>query len=296
MASTNNLDTLTQINLNDLVASFGWQERSRLAGALQRSFRRPASKFARQMLDFDADVGNLGLAEAAKRLLQKFASSVRVFGRERLPKGPVLALSNHPGTVDTLALFVALGRNDLRIIADANPFLTAMPHVAQRLDYVAVDSRSGISLIRRVSTHLRSGGAVLTFPSGRIEPDPNVYPGAEKSLQHWTDSVGVFLRLAPETTVVPVLVRGVIWARAARHPLTKLKRNQYERERLVAALQLLGHVIFNARPLNVTVQIGNQISGESLGTTNKAEIHQAVLAEMRQLIAEPPEGPGENIF
>jgi len=40
----NSLDILTEINLDDLAASFGWQNSPRLAGTLRRLFRGPARK------------------------------------------------------------------------------------------------------------------------------------------------------------------------------------------------------------------------------------------------------------
>src|SRR6185436_11550326 len=104
------------------------------------------------------------------------------------------------------------------------------------------DPASRMALVRTMSAHLRNGGAALTFPAGKIEPDPDVYDGALESLQDWTDSAGVFLRLAPETAVLPVLVRGVVWDKAARHPLLVIKRSRFEKEKLAAALQLLAHV------------------------------------------------------
>ena len=36
-----------------------------------------------------------------------------------------------------------------------------------------------MSLVRDVARHLRAGGAVLTFPAGHNEPDPDVHPGAD---------------------------------------------------------------------------------------------------------------------
>ncbi len=287
---TGSLDTLTQINLDDLVSSIGWQGRPLLEKSLHIIFRRPARIFAHQMLTFDSMVETHGLGEAAIALMQKYANSVRVFGRENIPAGPFIALANHPGMIDTLALFAALQRRDLRIIAVHNPFLSSLPNITQRLDYVTEHPGIGISLIRHIKTHLKSGGAVLTFPSGRIEPDPNVYPGAGKALQDWTDSAGVFVRIAPETAVIPVLVRGVIWARTARHPLTVLKGNQMEKEKLAAALQLLAHVVLKSRPLDVTVQFGNPITVERLGTRDRNSIHKAVLSEMQRLLEIQPEG------
>ena len=290
----NQLDTFTSINLDDLVSSFGWQVRSTLAGLVRRVFLSPARTFAGHMVGFDKDVGALGLAEASRRLQRSYVKDVRVFGLERLPPGPILALSNHPGMTDTLSLFIALNRPDLKIIALQRPFLEALSNISPRLFYVLDDPAARMSLVRKVSNHLRGGGAVLTFPAGHIEPDPAVYPGALESLQTWTDSVGVFVRMAPETAVVPVLVRGVVWDVAAHHPLLALKRTRDEKEKLASALQLLAMVMFGMKPVTVTVQIGDPVLAAHLGTTDSRAVHQAVLAGMRSLIENPPEGRGES--
>ena len=87
----------------------------------------------------------------------------------------------------------------MKIIALDRPFLMALPNLSKQLFFVHDDPASRMKLVRQVSGHLRGGGAALTFPAGEIEPDPNVYPGAVDALQTWTDSVGVFIRMAPET-------------------------------------------------------------------------------------------------
>ena len=278
------LDTLTQINLDDLVASFGWQDHRILSGALRHLFYGAAKKFARQMFDFDNTVGSRGLVEAARQTQRLLVRDVRVFGADLVPDSAFLALSNHPGMTDTLALFSALNRTDLKIIALNRPFLQSLPNTSKQLFYVTDNSNERVTLIRQVSAHLRNGGAALTFPAGHIEPDPGIYPGAIESLKDWTDSVGVFIRLAPETAILPMLVRGVIWDKTAKNWILKIKKTRDEREKFAAALQLLAMVVFNAKPVTVTVQIGRPITISELGTTNTQIIHQAVLREMEILI------------
>ena len=175
---TSSLDVLTQINLDDLVASFGWQDHRILSGALRHLFYGLARKFARQMLDFDNAIGTRGLVEAARQTERLFVHDVRVFGADLVPDSAFLALSNHPGMTDTLALFSALNRADLKIIALNRPFLQSLPNTSKQLFYVTDNSNQRVTLIRQVSAHLRNGGAALTFPAGHIEPDPDVYSGA----------------------------------------------------------------------------------------------------------------------
>ena len=291
-----NIETLTQINLDDLISSFGWQNRPFLARLLRRTFIYPPLAFARQIAEFDSNIATHGLVEASRLALRHYANDLQIFGRDRIPASAFLALSNHPGMTDTLSLFVALKRSDLKIIALNRPFLNAMPNMSKQLAYVTDDAGERFRLIRQISAHLRAGGAALTFPAAHIEPDPDVQKGSIDSLRSWTDSASLFIRMAPDTAVLPVVVRGVLRKNIAFHPLTYLKRAREERERLAAALQLLAHVMLRMKDVHVRVQIGNPIYAKDLGTTETRVIHQAVLAEMRQLIENPPRGEGERLL
>ena len=291
-----NLDLLTQINLDDLVSSFGWEDRPFFARIVRRLFVKLAQAFAQQMLDFDVAIQTLGLAGAARLTERCYVRDVRAVGLDRVPVGPFLALSNHPGITDTLALFCSLNRPDLKVIALDRPFLMALPNMSKQLFFVKDDPASRMTLVRQVSGYLRNGGSALTFPAGEIEPDPDVYPGAVESLQGWTDSVGVFIRMAPETVVLPILVRSVIWDKAAKHLLLRIKKTRDEREKLAASLQLLGMIMWNAKPVTVTVQIGNPITVKELGTTETRVIHQAVLNEMKRLIENPTKDGGVSVL
>lgn len=290
------LSQLTEINLDDLVSSFGWENFPRLASLLRGGFRAPSEKFARQMLDFDQNVGRNGLPAASRAALARYASQLRAYGLENLPaSGPALFLANHPGMTDTLSLFAAINRADLRIIALDRPFLQALPNTTRHLFFIDDTPAGRMRAVKQTASHLKNGGAVLTFPAGKIEPDADVYPGARESLLDWTDSAGVFLRFAPETQVIPTLARGVLWEKAVKHPLTRLKKTQFEREKLGAALQLLAHIVFDQKPLKTSIQFGPPICAATLGTTDSAAIHAALLEAMRALLQTPPNGAGTPI-
>jgi hypothetical protein len=291
-----NVETLTQINLDDLVSSFGWQHHPVLARLLRHMFTSPPQAFAHQMVEFDSAIPTHGLVEASRCAIRDFVDNLHVYNRECIPDGAFLALSNHPGMTDTLSLFIALHRPDLRIIALDRPFLNALPNMSKQLAYVTNDAASRIRMIRQVSMHLRNGGAALTFPAGHIEPDPDIHKGATESLGSWTDSAGVFLRMAPGAAILPVLVRGVVRKKTANHPLTYIKRARPEREKLTAALQLLAHVMLKKKDVQVRVQIGKPIYARDLGTTETRVIHEAVITEMKELIEHPPLGEGENLL
>ncbi|MCC6299222.1 MAG: glycerol acyltransferase [Anaerolineales bacterium] len=290
------LDTLTQINLDDLVSSFGAQKNPLLARTLKRIFYSYARKFAQNMTDFDVEVGSHGLADGARLVLRRHFRDLRVHGADLIPASDFLALSNHPGLSDSVAAFAALNRPDLKVIALQRPFLEALINVSKQLFYVTDDSSSRMTLVRQVSAFLRNGGAVLTYPAGHIEPDPDAHSDAVDSLSAWTDSVGVFIRMSPETPILPVLVRGAVWTKALHHPLTRLRKTRIEREALAAAYQVFHHMRGVIEGVNVRVQVGNPIYAKNLGSTETRVIHRAVLAEMTRLIENPPMDEGEPLL
>jgi hypothetical protein len=138
---------------------------------------------------------------------------------------------------------------------------------------------------------------VLTFPAGKIDPDPGVYPGAVEALQQWTDSAGVFLRLSPETVLLPVVVRGVVWKKTAHSFIVKLlQREQEKREKLAVALQLIAHVDLGLRPLDVVVQIGKPIRFSPEESRDKERVHQHLLQAITTLVTEYSQSGGVRIL
>ena len=159
----------------------------------------------------------------------------------------MLIVANHPGLFDTAALFAAIGRPDLRIVAADRPFLRALPHTSRHLLYLDDAPLSRTRVIRSVLRHLQAGGAALTFPAGAIEPDPAVLPGAEASLRRWRPNIELFARLVQEGTIVPAIVSGVLSPRALRHPLTRLRRRPADRQWLAGLLQIRSPALQDVR-------------------------------------------------
>ena len=63
---TSPIETLTQINLDDLINALGIQNHRTLTRITRFVFQGAARKFAKQMIDFDSMAGTRGLAEAAR--------------------------------------------------------------------------------------------------------------------------------------------------------------------------------------------------------------------------------------
>ncbi len=276
--------TLIDVNLEDMLQSLGWQD-SQIARALAaRLLRWPARQFARQVLDYDRGVEAYGLTGGAQRLLSTYIEELIIHGQEHLPKeGPLLILSNHPGMTDTVALFAALPRTDLKILAADRPFLRSLPATSRHLIYISEKPDERLAALRETARFLRAGGAVLTFPGGKIEPDPAISPDDLGFLDSWSDSIGVFIRMVSGLKILPVVVSGVIAPGAQRHALTYLRRKPSDRERLAATLQILAKIFFpNIWPVRVQVDIYPLLSSEDFaGLHDPVEITHAVIDQIR---------------
>jgi 1-acyl-sn-glycerol-3-phosphate acyltransferase len=294
--NTGALQALTAINLDDLIHAFGLSREGLPARLVHRLFHEAARGFARQMLDFDAAIGERGLGEAACLTERLYVRDVRLYGADCLPDEPSLFVSNHPGLTDTLALFAALARPGLRTIALDRPFLLSLPNLSQQLFFLGEAPGERIALVRRVHRHLQAGGSLLTFPAGHTEPDPDVHDGAVESLARWTDSAGAFVWLRPETPVVPLCVRSVTWDVTTNNPLVRSRRTQDDRQLLASAFQLLANVMLHARPVTVKIQVGEPIRLGQAGGRRSADIHRAVLRSMRSLIESAPQGAGMGVL
>ena len=283
VATPSQLDTLTEINIQDFLVAFGLENLPWGRRALQALCWLPARRFANQIASYDRMVGEEGLRSASRRILNSYVRCLEVEGQENIPaSGPLLLLSNHPGLTDALGLFASIPRSNLRVVGAERPFLQALPNIASHLISVPEDPARRMGVVRHVVSHLRHDGAVLTFPAGQIEPDPASMPGAAASLRNWSESITIFTRLVPQVQVVVAIVSGVFWPAALRSPLTSLRRRQADRERLAAALQALVQTLLPFyQPVTTRVTYSPAFCPADLDT---AAIARAITDRARQLI------------
>jgi acyltransferase-like protein len=270
------LERLTQLCVDDLISAFGLGGVSYGRAVMESISRIPARRLARQVLTYDRIVGESGLGTGGAWALKRLSRNTSIEGQENVPRGgPLLLVSNHPGLADAVALFAATPRDDLRVIAADRPFLEALPNTSCYLLTVRETSAGTSGVVRVAARHLRGGGAVLTFPGGRIEPDPAVLPGAVEALDRWSSSADLFARLIPGLTVVPVVVSGVISPSALRNPLIHVRRRRRDREWLAATLQVLVPALRN---VDARVDFGRPIQAEP------GAVGDAVIEETRRLM------------
>lgn len=274
------LADLTWLNIGDIVGAFGLGPRAPLRGLAEVALQPLARRFARQLLRLDALVGAEGLGAGGEWICGQLCEGVVVRGGPPPASGPLLIVANHPGLLDAMALAVAIARADLRVLAIKRPFLRALPNIAGHLFAVGATPAARTAAVRAAARHLRAGGALLTFPAGRIEPDPITVGGAEAVLEEWSASVDLIVRMAGAVTVLPAIVGGVLTPAALGHPLTRLRRRPEDRRWLAAIIQLMRPEL---RRGLVRVQLGRPISatGEPVSAAVRAEAARLIAAVAR---------------
>lgn len=228
-------ENLSQINLDDMCNAIGLTNRL-LKTSLTPFLKPHAQKLAKEVLSFDADIKTKGLQEASKRFCSHYTANVTVTGLEYLPaKGPLLILSNHPGLFDTVSLFSQIERTELKVIALDRSFLRSMPALSESLFFVGAQKTA---LLRKLTRHLQMGGSILTFPAGKIEPDPYLREGTLASVATWSESIVHLKRMVPDLSIVVAMVAGVFNKQLLSHPLLKIRQTTDGKELLAATLQI----------------------------------------------------------
>ena len=274
------VEVLTRVCVDELLDAFGLGGPGRGRRHLELLSRVPAKRLARQVATYDEIVGESGLPAGGAWALGRMARRVEVEGRENVPpEGPLLLVANHPGLADALALFATVPRRDLHVVAAERPFLAALPNTSRYLIPVSEASPpQRFGAVRIATRHLKGGGAILTFPGGKIEPDPAVLPGAVEALEHWSESLDLFARFVPDLTIVPAVVSGVLSPTALRNPLIFVRRRPRDREWLAATLQMLTPALRN---VTTRVAFGQPVHAEDIPDRT---VREAVLEEARRLI------------
>ncbi|MEE9216703.1 MAG: 1-acyl-sn-glycerol-3-phosphate acyltransferase [Anaerolineales bacterium] len=214
---------------------------SRLRYLLNPLLWAPLRRFAEWASEFDRTVAESGFREASRKVLPRFVNRLEVDGQREVPtSGPLLVVSNHPGSADGLAIAASLPRNDLKIVVSAMPFIRSLPNSAQHFIYTdPLEPYKRMEVVRSSIRHLRDGGALLLFPRGKVEPDPAWLPGAAESLSHWSASLGLIARSVPEANIVTTIVSGVIARSSLRNPLTRWPKDPRQRQLLAEIIQII---------------------------------------------------------
>ncbi len=277
--------TLTRLIDNEVIRAMGIPVDSWLAERLHRILARATRRFSELFSEVDRIVAEQGFPAGALFLLRHLASGYDARGAGNIPPtGPLIIASNHPGTIDSVALTASAGRRDLKIIASAVPFLENLPHIREHLIFTPrVNVQKRMISVRESLRHLQSGGSLLLFAHGTIDPDPSFMPVSLDDFKGWSRSLEIFLRGVPEVQVVVSIVSRVIDPVFMRHPLTWLRTARPDRQRIAMMLQVIQQMLGTQLNLRPRISYGELLDMECFGT---AERSLAVVAQDAQRLLE----------
>jgi hypothetical protein len=236
---------LSRSLLVELSGSIGFRDSRFIQNMLWPIFKPVTNALARIGLVFDKNVQDFGFSRAMGLALEDFASKVYSRGAEKIPSsGPLLVVSNHPGTYDSLVVTSKANRDDLNFISGDIPFLKTLPTANNHFFCISEDITIRMIALRNAIRHIKSGGAMMLYGYGHIDPDPNVYPGAQECIDHWSPSIELLLKSNPQTCLVLSIVSHVVSLKWRNSILYHLRKDPLDRRRMVEFGQVIQQLLF----------------------------------------------------
>jgi hypothetical protein len=272
------IHALTETLIDELIKAFALPKTRLTDKFIRLTFGNAASATAKVGIGLDCAVAEGGLPAGARWLLPRFVKSHSACGVENIPaRGPLVIASNHPASIDSIVISAHVNRPDYKIIIGDIPFFEHLPHVRQNAIFAPDQNNIAgrMQVMRESIRHLRSGGALLIFPRGSIEPDPAFMPHPEAEFDHWSRSLEIFMQRIPGLQILITIASGVISPSAMHHPITWFRRNRPDRQRLAFFYQLARQMLSGKELFGLTprVTFGEIISGET---------HEHMLAEIEK--------------
>jgi hypothetical protein len=284
------IQSLTNTLIDEILNAVGLPKTAGWHRTFDQLFHKAASRLAGIGVTFDQLIDRDSFPSACAWALTHWCRDIAARGTESVPQtGPLLVVSNHAGAYDSVVIASLLGRNDLKFIASDVAFLKNLPGTSQHFFYVSKDNPfTSMSAVRSGIRHLHDGGALLLFGTGLVDPDPAVYSGAEKEIENWSPSIDLFLRQVPDTNVVVTIVSGILSPRWAHHPVTWLKRIDWQKRRLAEFAQVIQQLFLPGR-LYVSPQVSfaSPVSVAQLRReSSTGRVLPAVISRGKALLAE----------
>lgn len=281
--------------IKEIFHAFGLT-RDTIANAAARTFlgplfKYPAGQMGRIAARAEEAALTSGITGSARRILTDFSMKVSARGAEKIPlEGPLLVVSNHPGGLDSVALLSSIPRKDVNVVISDVPFTRAFEAAGRHFLYTPKHAAGRMAALKASMGRLKKGEALLIFPHGEVEPDPEICPPplAEAAVGGWSRSIELMLRKVPETRLMAAITSGVVLPRFARSLLTKVRRSAPRRQKVAEVMQFIRQM---ARPgsvkLNVRLSFADPVEGrELLGLNGGRDTMPAVIEMARGLLAD----------
>ena len=239
----------------------------------------PTKNFSKIIVDYDSAVKDFGLARASGKFLDKFANGSESTGSESIPvEGPLIITSNHPGTFDFFTIMSNLPRDDIKFIISGVPVVRTLPTLSRYFIYTESDPHGRMNVVRESINHVKDGGCLVLYPTGILDPDPEVMDGAFLALNKWSRSIELILRRTPDSQLQIAIVSGVVLGSTMKSPITRFAKEEWKKQRL-AEYMLVARQVISGVKIDVVpkVSFGNpflveQYQDISIGRTITEDI------------------------
>ena len=234
--------------LDEIVRAVGLPITNFWRKMIEVMFWIPIKRFSQLGAYFDKMVYQHGFSKAVDISLKLLVNDIKILDDVAVPEtGPLLVISNHPGTYDALCLAAKLPRDDVKIVSSNIPFLKIMKNANDHFLFTSVDNYVRMLVTRNAIRHLEKGGAVIMFPSAHMDPEPAFMPGAMEALDEWSRSIEIFVKKVPETVVQVAVVSRVIIPKYLAHPITRVRKGRRERQRIAEFLQVINQMVYKKK-------------------------------------------------
>jgi len=142
-----------------------------------------------------------------------------------------------------------------------------------------------MTALRESIEQLQSGGAVIIFAHGEVEPDPELNPnGAMNAIQNWSPSIEVMLRKVPDTSVQFAIMSGAVLQKFMRSPLVWLRKQSFEKQKLAEFVQVIQQ-LFAPKSVDIHLNISMSKVFEKL-ELEKVGIMESVIKNGQALLGD----------
>lgn len=273
---TADIQTLYESVIFELTKAFALPQTDRARTLVEFFLGKAAYAGAQAGAELDTVVAAGGTNAGASWFIARFVQSHEARGVEIIPaSGPFVVAANHPGALDAITITAHVARKDFKVIIGDIRFFKNLPHVSEHAIFAPHkdDTAGRMRVIRESIRHLQSGGGLLIFPRGGIEPDPACMPDPDGEFHLWSRSLEIFLQRVPDLQILITIVGGVLSPAALKHPMTWLRKERPDRQRIAFIYQL-------ARQLLSGKQLFDLVPRVTFGEIIEGNHHEHTLAEI----------------
>ena len=251
--------------IDEIFYALGLPRRGPLRRWLGPVFRLPAGRFGRIAAAADVESGRTGITGGARRILPHLSLNPLARGTGNIPSdGPLLVASNHPGAYDSVAILSCIPRKDMKVFISDVAFSRAFSSAGRYFIYTPKNKPGRMSALKASIDHLQSGGSLLIFAHGDVEPDPEFNPGAGEAIGDWSRSLEIMLRRVPEARLLVTIASGVLMPKFRKNPIVNIRKTAARRQKLAEVLQISQQMVFPRLRTDVHVSFARPVKGKDL--------------------------------